>query len=84
MSLKEPKKHEAEKPIHWQNFARRADRLRIAFRAAARSCFTKKDHQPSAAMSVDHRHVFRRGLMKTVVIVGLHQVIPIDGRSSRR
>ena len=84
MSLKEPKKHEAEKPIHWQNSARRADRLRIAFRAAARSFFTRQDHQPSAAMNVDHRHVFSRGLMKTVVTVSLYPVIPSDGRRTSR
>ena len=44
----------------------------------------KREHLPSAAMNVNHGQVFEKGLMKTAVILSLHQVIPIDRRSSSR
>ena len=43
-----------------------------------------KEHLPSALMNIDHGQVFRRGLMKTAVILSLHQVIPRDGWPSSR
>ena len=83
MSLKKPK-NEAERPTSRQISDRRADRFRIAFRGGTRSWFTRQDHLPSASMNVDHGQVFRRGLMKTAVILRLHQVISRDGWPSSR
>jgi len=75
-------KNEAEKPFSWQHSDRHADRFRISFSAAARSCFTKQEHLPLSLMNVDHGQVFGRGLMETAGIVSLHQLIPIDRRPS--
>ena len=44
-----------------------------------RLCFTKEEHRLSALMNVNHGQVVGRGLMKTALIVSLHQVIPVDG-----
>jgi len=83
ISLKTPK-NEAEKPTCPKNSDRRADRFRIAFREATRLCFTKEEHLLLALMNVDHGYVFRQTLMKTAVMLSLHQVIPSDWCPSSR
>ena len=83
MSRKTPK-NKTEELAYQQISDHCADRFRITFRAGTQSCFTKQEHLPSVSMNLDDGQVFGRGLMKTVVILSLHQVIPSDGRSSSR
>jgi len=71
MSLKEPRKCSRKAEFH-ADFCHCADRCRITFRAAARSCVTKHEHLSSVSMNVDLGHVLGRGLMTTAVILSLY------------